>query len=140
MKLSHLLRQREMLLRQAHLANLAYAYRQLDRYAARIARARLSGEVLLRFCDPDAECYWPVLTSLERSQAVLEEHFTDEDIAELAELLAFATDDSESDQIFRLEELAERFMRPLRRELEQGGVTLESDALPLGEPSRGEQR
>lgn len=138
MKLSHLLRQREMLLRQAHLANLAYAYRQLGRFAARIARAQLGGKVRLRFCDPEAGCFWPVLTALERSPAVLEEHFTDEDIADLAELLAFATDDGESDQVFRLEELAERYLRPLRRELEQGGVTLEGDALPLGEASRGE--
>lgn len=138
MKLSHLLRQREKLLRQAHLANLAYAYRRLGGYAARIARAQLVGEVRLRFCDPEAECFWPVLTSLERSQAVIEEHFTDEDIADLAELLAFATDDSESDQVFRLEELAERFMRPLQRELEQGGVTLEPSARPLEETSRGE--
>jgi len=48
MKLSHLISQREALLRQTHLANLAFAYQQLDVLVSRIDRAQLRGIVCLQ--------------------------------------------------------------------------------------------
>ncbi|MDI1249112.1 MAG: hypothetical protein PSV13_09640 [Lacunisphaera sp.] len=52
MNFQQLLQQRDALLRQARLANTAYAYRRLDEFAGRIARARLHGAVTLRPGDP----------------------------------------------------------------------------------------
>lgn len=43
MNFHHLILQRDALLRQARLANAAYAYQRLGEFAARIARARLRG-------------------------------------------------------------------------------------------------
>jgi hypothetical protein len=133
MKLSILLSQRQALLRQARLANLAFAYAKLGDFAGRIARARLTGEVSLRHAAPEAECYWATLTARAGRQSVIEEHFTDEDIMDLADVLAFTTGKNDPELTFRLEELPEKFLAPLRDELEQGGVQLEADVLPAGE-------
>ena len=127
MNLSKLLHQREALLRQTRLANLAYAYRRLGDFADRIARAGLHGKVCLQPADPATERYWPVLTALEGNQSVIEEHFSDEDILELEELIFFVTGEDGMDVVFRCEELAARFIRPLRRQLIQAGVTLEPE-------------
>jgi hypothetical protein len=127
MKLSKLLHQREALLRQTRLANLAYAYRRFGDFAARIAGARLHGKVCLQPADPAAELYWPVLTALEGNQSVIEEHFTDEDILELEELIFFVTGDDGMEAVFRLEAIEARFMRPLRRQLVQAGISLETE-------------
>ena len=128
MKLSHLLHQREALLRQTRLANLAYAFRRLGDFAARIAAARLCGKVCLQPADPGAERYWPVLTALEGNQSVIEEHFTDEDILELEELIFFVTGEDDTETVFRWEEIGSRFMRPLRRQLMQAGIRLERES------------
>jgi hypothetical protein len=77
-----------------------------------------------------------MLTALEGSQAVIEEHFTDEDIVDLAELLAYATDSEEVDETFRLEQLGVRYLTPLRRELEQSGVVLPDAAAFAGQPAQ----
>lgn len=130
MKLPRLLAQRLALLRQTRLANLAYAYSRLRDFADRIARARLGGAVLLQPVDPAAERFCTTLVALERSQAVLEEHFADEDIAELAEVLGFVTGQSTADITFALEELAPRFLQPVRDELLRAGVDLEHDVTP----------
>ena len=58
-----LLQQRAALLRQARLANLAFAHDQLGEFAARVARAGLTGEVTLRLADPERELAWPVLAA-----------------------------------------------------------------------------
>ena len=128
MKLSMLLLHRETLLRQTHLANLAFAYRTLGGFAARIARARLAGTVCLKQAAPDAGCYCATLTALEGSQSVIEEHFTDEDIMNLADIIAFTMGAHPLDLEFRLEELPAKFLGSVRRELEKGGVTFDSDA------------
>ena len=137
MKLSHLLHQREALLRQTRLANLAYAYRRLGDFADRIAGARLHGKVCLQPADPAAERYWPVLTALEGNQSVIEEHFTDENIMELEELLVFVTGETGVEVVFRLEEFEIRFMRPLRLQLIKAGITLEQENLAI-EDSKAE--
>ena len=128
MKLSHLLHQREALLRQTRLANLAYAYRRLGDFAGRIAAAQLHGKVCLQPADLGAERYWPVLTALEGNQSVIEEHFTDEDILELEELIFFVTGEDDTETVFRWEEIGSRFMRPLRRQLMQAGIRLERES------------
>ena len=128
MKLSHLLHQREALLRQTRLANLAYAYRRFGDFAGRIASAQLRGKVSLQPADLAAERYWPVLTALEGNQSVIEEHFTDEDILELEELIFFVTGEDDTETVFRWEEIGARFMRPLRRQLLQAGISLERES------------
>jgi hypothetical protein len=126
MKLSHLISQREALLRQTHLANLAFAYQQLDALVARLDRAQLRGLVCLQPRDPAEDRYWPELKALEGSQSVIEEHFTDAHVADLADLLAFNTGCNGAAVNFRLEELEEKFLAPLRSELLKAGVQLES--------------
>lgn len=128
-KLSTLLRQRDALLRQARLANLALAYQTLSDVAARIARGGLSGSVALAPVAPDDERYWPTLTALEGSQSVIEEHFADEDVFELADTLAFLTGNPAAEVTFRLEELEEQFLAPLRAELMREGVALADAAV-----------
>ena len=126
MNFSQLIAQREMLLRQTRLANVAFAYRELARYAERIARAKLRGEVELREAEPDAETYWATLTAIDGSQSVIEEHFADEDIIELADLVAYATEADEVCEIFRIEDLYDEYVAPLRSELEAAGVKVET--------------
>lgn len=138
MKLSLLLTLRPALLRQAQLAGLAFAYWRLREFATCIARVRLRGEVNLQQAEAEAGCYWASLTALEGSQSVIEEHFTDEDIMDLADLIAFVTGESHLDLTFRIEQLAERFVMPLRLQLEQAGVVVDHDSPPVAEPSRGD--
>ena len=125
-KLSTLLHQRADLLRQVRLANLAYAYGTLEKLADRIARARLRGPVVLRSAAPAEERYWASLTALAGAQSVLEEHFTDEDIWELADGVAFATGYEPEEIAFPIEELGERFLGPLRAQLVREGIELDA--------------
>ena len=61
----------------------------------------------------------------EGSQAVLDEHFLEEELLDLADLLAFATGTEPGRPLsFRLEEFERRFRSPLRRELEAAGIEL----------------
>ena len=136
MKLSHLLQQREALLRQTRLANHAYAYRRFGEFAERLSRAGLRGQVRLQPADPGAERYWPVLTALEGSQSVIEEHFTEENIMELSDLLLFVTGETDAEYRFQLEEMETQFVAPLRRHLMRSGVVLEQEVPPSGELKR----
>lgn len=128
MKLSTLLSRRPALLRQARLANLAFAYQTLAKFAARIARAQLHGAVLLKSAAPEQERYCATLTALECSQSVLDEHFTDEDLMELADVVAFLRGNSAADDGLRLEEVADQLVAPLRAELERAGVAIDEPA------------
>ncbi len=131
-KLSTLLTQRQALLRHARLANLAFAYSTLCKFDARIARARLTGSVALKHAAPNAERYWATLTALSGNQSVIEEHFGDDDLMDLADVLAFVTGNDALDVTFRLEDLAETFLAPLRTQLEREGVVIDhSDARVL---------
>lgn len=139
MNFHQLLQQRDALLRQARLANTAFAYRRLCDYAGRIDRARLHGEVTLRPADPSEDPPWPELIAEEGSQSVIEEHFLDEDIIELADILAFLGGNGQpAEYTFRIEELGSRFLPGLRRELERAGVALEPDRQPLEGSSHAE--
>src|SRR4051812_44437616 len=124
MKLSKLLANRQSIVRRAYLANLADVYRTLVVFSDRIARARLSGWVHLTHANEDEERYWPSLRAMEGSQSVIEEHFTDTEIFDLAEAVAFISEDQDLNLEFPLEELHERFAVPLRAELEECGVAV----------------
>lgn len=138
MKLHQLLQQRQALLRQARLANAAFTYCELGKFAARIARAKLRGQVTLQLADPAAQRAWPTLVAGEVSQAVIEEHFVDTDVLDLADLLVFASGGEGCASLtFRLEELDRRFRSVLRQELEDAGVVLENQAEPAEDLNRG---
>ena len=125
MKLSQLLVERESLLQKMRLSNLAYAYAELSRLVARSNRAQLQGLVSLQ--QPTPERPWPLLVAKEGSQSMLEEHFTDEDIVDLANLFAFVFRDCTGEIVFRWEDLADRFLLPLKQKLERAGVTIQPE-------------
>lgn len=129
MKFHQLLHQRDALLRHARLANLAFAHHQLVEFGRRIARARLCGSVTLSLADPSDGRHWPTLLAHEGNQSLIEEHFLDEDMVELADILSFLHEgENVTEFTFRLEELENRFLPGLRRELVEAGVLLEPDA------------
>ncbi len=125
MKLSQLLSQRPARLRQARLANLAFAFARLADFADRVDRARLTGTAHLRPAAPDAGLPWPTLTLDGGNPAVIEEHFTDEDVIDLSDVLAFLAGRNDSELDFPIEDLGRRFLPPLRRELEECGVIID---------------
>ena len=127
MKLSNLLATRQLLLRQSYLANLAYCFRSFENLAGRIQRARLHGPVRLSQVDPSEERYWPVLTSLDGRESVIEEHFDDDDILLLADGISFALEGRFTDLEFDLSEMEERFVQPLRQALVEAGVEVDTE-------------
>jgi len=131
-KLSTLLSRRRDLLRQARLANLAFAFVTLQKFSRRIDRAQLDGRVTLAHAAPHAERYWASLTALEMNQSVIEEHFTDEDVMELADVVSFTTGNEALDITFDLEDLEELFLRPLREELDREGVVIDQPTADAG--------
>jgi hypothetical protein len=140
MKISKLLSSRQALLHQAHLANLAYSYSTLRRLADRVAKARLCGAVRLRATsvDADDETSPAALIALEGSQSVIEEHFTDEDVLQLADAIEFALESDFAEVEFALDELGERFAAPLRRTLDLAGIIIDqpemiADNTPAGD-------
>lgn len=139
MKLSQLLQARQGLIRRAGLANLAFAYQLLNEFADRIARARLVGSVNLKSADAEAERTWASLTALEGSQSVIEEHFTDEDVMDFSDAVVYVTGGDEVDLTFRLEDLTENFIVPLRDVLEREGVEVDF-GVPITKANTPENR
>ncbi len=138
MNFHQLILNRTDLLRQARLANLAFAWQRLDAFATRIARARLHGQVMLRLPDPAADRPWPVLLALAGNQSVIEEYFLDDDIAELADILVFLSDNNQvAEFTFPLEELASHYLPGLQHELEQAGIPAEQTSPSPEDSSRG---
>lgn len=136
MKIDHLLKQRSALIRQTRLANVAFAFAALSEFAERIARGNLHGRVTLHLPDAEAERVWPSLVAEEGSQAVIDEHFIDQDIMDLADLLLFTTgSEPRSSFTFRLEEFSRRFLPALRHELAAAGVQIGEPAT-ISNPSR----
>ena len=131
-KLSTLLQQRAALLRQTRLANLAFAHQTFDAFARRVERAGLRGEVTLRQPNPEEERYWATLTPHEASPSVIEEHFADEDIMDLANMIGFVTGNAQEDVRFRIDRIDEAFLAPLRAELERAGVAIDGIASDIG--------
>jgi hypothetical protein len=124
MNLSQLLASRPALLRQAALANAAFAYTVLLNLGRRIERARLRGPVRLLAVDPEAGRYTPQLLALAGSQSVLDEHFDESDLVRLADTLAFVEPAFTGEFDFALETLFTRFSPPLRDALEEAGVEI----------------
>lgn len=138
MNFHQLLHQRADLLRQARLANAAFAYQRLGDFITRLTRARLYGLVALRPGNPVVEQPCPELTALEDSQGAIEEHFLDEDIVELADILHFLGEEVYADGLtFRLEELESRYLPRLRRELEAAGIAVANNAPEVEDPNGG---
>lgn len=127
MKLSKLLASRQSILRQAHLATLAHAFMTMKQLADRITSAKLRGRVRLQPVNPHEERYWPTLTALEANQSLLEEHFSDEDLVDLADAAVLAIEADYSELEFRIEDLAEKFVVPLRATLDSAGIILDLD-------------
>ncbi len=132
MKLSQLLASRSALLRQATLANAAFAYETLAHWARRIDRARLRGPVRLLGVDAEAERFTPVLLALGGRQSVLDEHFDEFDLLRLADAFTFLSEESATGVEFRLEELMSRYSPPLRATLRAAGI--EIDTVPQDAP------
>jgi hypothetical protein len=135
MKLSQLLSQRTAALRRARLANLGYAHEVLRDFIRRARAAQLHGRLHVRSADPDAECYAPLLIALDANNSVVEEHFTDEDIATLADVLEFVTGRSPIDLTFEIDAMDGRFVGPIRAELRHAGVTIDSPLARIREES-----
>jgi len=127
MKLSQLLATRKTIIRQANLANLAYAYATLTRLATRVAAARLHGLVQLRQAGSgdQEEPHWASLTALEGNQSVIEEHFDDDDLMALADAIVYAIGGEFSDLEFKIEELPGKYVAPIRRALEKAGIAID---------------
>ena len=134
MKLNELLEAREALQRQASLANLAFAYDTLREFADRIARARLKGEVNLKSADPDADRYWATLTANGGSQAMIEEHFTEEDLSDFADAISYATGHEDFEATFPIQDFPQAFLAPLRTALEQAGIVFDAEPVPVEKP------
>jgi len=135
MKLSALLASRPTILRQAALAHIAAAWLTLHHASARIAAAGLHGTVRLTQSDPEAdEAPWAALTSEEIRPSVLEEHFNEDDLIELADAIGYATDSDRIDATFPIEAIGDIYETPLLRTLKKSGVTLDLDRLPKNLP------
>ena len=130
MQLSLLIQQRDRLLRQVRIANLAYAYGQLAESAARAARAGLRGDVRLLPVAPAADRPVATLTALDGPQSAVEEFFTDEDVLDLADALAYAGHPTDEGLVFGWEEVGPRFLAPIRHELQRAGVSFEDGVTP----------
>jgi hypothetical protein len=82
--------------------------------------------VQLTLTDPAQDRLWPTLVAHEGNQSVIEEHFTDEDLVELADLVTFLRDDAHTQEFtFRLEGFATHFVDPVRDELARAGIAVE---------------
>ncbi len=125
MNLSKLIASRETVLAQARLANIAFAYVTLNSFAAVVRRGQLSGLVRLQQPNEKEERYWASLTALSGNQSVLDEHFSDEDVALLADAVAFATPGVGLDITFPVENLDTEFIGPLEVALQRAGVALD---------------
>lgn len=138
MNFSRLLLQRDALLRQARLADLAFAHERLADYARRIERARLRGSVALLPADPAAERFWPCLSAAHAAPAVLDEHFLDEDVAELEEILRFLQAEGiEVGLEFDFAAVAGLLLPIVRRELTRAGVTPPASAGAASDATSG---
>lgn len=140
MNFHHLLQHRAALLRQARLANLAFACERLEDYARRLAAARVTGPLTLQEVDPEVDRFCPELMPHTASQAVIDEYFLDEDVADLADVLGFLGDEGfDVAATFTAEDVVARWLPRLRRELAGAGIAPPTESLPLDDtaPERG---
>ena len=126
MNLSKLIASRESIVAQARLANMAFAYATLKRLSAVVARGQISGLIRLQEPNEKEERFWPALTALSGSQAVLDEHFSDDDVAVMADAVAVATPGNSLDVTFQIENLERDYVIPLEVALHRLGVKLDA--------------
>lgn len=123
-----LLSGRPDILRQAHLANLALAFATLRDFAGRLARTPLTGRAVLHPPRPDDDRPWATLVAVDSSQSIVEEHFTDQDLLDLSDVLQFTLGQPAgtppAEIAFRFESFAAQFVAPVRAELRRSGVRL----------------
>ena len=136
MKLSNLIASREKILAQARLANLAFAYVTLKKLANVVQRGQLTGLVRLQQLDEKEERYWAMLTALSGNQSVVDEHFSDQDVADLADAVELTNPGVSLDVTFPIEDLGSVFVTPVEAELERAGVSV--DGLGVQMPERAE--
>jgi len=132
MKISKLIATHDSIIEQARLANLAQAYVTLRRCAECVRQAQLFGLVNLRQPDADEGRLWASLTALEGNQSVIEEHFSEEELMELADAVAYLRSTSHLNLTFKIEALSAEFVAPLEGLLKQAGVVLDLDPACLG--------
>lgn len=133
MKYDELLTHRDELLEAAKLANLAYAHQWLGDFAGRIERAGLGfcGRVTLHGPSLEEGRMAPVLVAQDFSQAVLDEHFLPEEIAELHSVLSFVHDTGRIVEAnFHLKEIGGVYVPALRRALQLFGALPVRSAVP----------
>lgn len=131
-KLSLLIAQRSDLLQQVRLANFAFAYQTLRDFSLRIARGHLRGRVTLAPVDPDEERFTVTLTAHDMPQSLIEEHFSDEDLALFGDVMGFATGHPQHELMFHIDQLGD-FVSALRGDLERSGVEIDDAPLPIAE-------
>ena len=139
MNFSKLLSSRQTLLRQAHLANLAHSYFTIRRLAERVTNAHLRGLVRLRPTVVGDDACAASLTALEGNQSVIEEHFTIEDILDLADSMEFALDGPFAEVEFQLDELGVRYGASLRTALDRAGVVIDQGDAVEGQTSHHQE-
>jgi hypothetical protein len=125
MKISKLLANHHVIIKRAWLANMAQAYFTLRGCAERVQSARLCGLVNLRQPNAEEGRLWATLTALEGKQSIIEEHFSEEELMEFADALAFVRGLTDLNITFRLETMAVTFLAPLEVELKQAGVVFD---------------
>jgi hypothetical protein len=139
MNFSELLSSRKALLRQAYLANMAFSYFTIRRLAERAGHARLAVRVLLRPTRVTDEIRPASLTALDGNQSVVEEHFCDEDVLQLADAIEFALESPFIEIEIKLDELALKYAAPLRAALDRAGVVVDKGETVEGRASRVEE-
>jgi hypothetical protein len=123
MDIHHLIQQRDAILRQARLTNLAYAHRRLGDFSARFARAGITGEIRVEPAAPEEGRPEAAIVA-DRSPAVVAEHFLEEDAAELADLLGFVRGQGEDGaHTLDIRDIESALRPALARALAREGVT-----------------
>ena len=134
MKISKLIATHDSIIEQARLANLAQAYVTVRRCAEYVRQVQLFGLVNLRQPNADEGRLWASLTALMGNQSVLDEHFGEEELMELADAIAYIRGTTNLNLTFKIETLSAEFVAPLETMLKQAGVVLDLDPTCLGTP------
>lgn len=127
-KLTQLLQARDSLVRRATLANMSFVFRLVSDFTHRVERARLRGLVCVKSPEASGE-NWASLTALEGSQSQLDEHFSEEDVMDLADAVRFVSG-GETSVTFRIENIGRQFLSPLRNTLQSSGIEIDLPPSP----------
>lgn len=136
MNFDFLLLHRDELRRAARLANLAYAYQWIGNFAWKVAWLGLTGEVILRGPNEEANRSHATLVAQDFNQSVADEHFLPEEIDELHAVLSSVHDSGMILEMrFRLEGMGDIYRPALRRVLEMADVLPRRQPSPVDEPN-----